>query len=155
MSAEENKAIIRRVFEEGHNTGDFSVWDEHFAPDYTFYMQGLPEGSTLEDIKENHRNQWWAGFPDQKYTLDEVIAAEGDWVVVRWTWTGTHTGKMNLAGWGEFHNIPPTGKRITYGSIDMYRFAGRKIVEGWSGSAGYTSFLLQLGVMPPIPEDEE
>ena len=154
MSAEENKAIIRRVFEEGHNTGNFAVWDEHFGPDYTFRQQGAGEGATLEDIKENHRNQWWAGFPDQKYTLNEVIAAEGDRVVVRWTWTGTHTGKMNVPDW-EFQNIPPTGKRITYGSVDIYRFAGGKIVEGWSGSLGYLSFLYQLGVMPPIPEDEE
>ena len=47
--------------------------------------------------------------------IDDVIA-EGDRVVIRQTWTGTHKG--------EFMGVPPTGKSVSFGVIDIIRVAG-------------------------------
>jgi len=64
-----------------------------------------------------------SAFPDFKVTLDDMIA-EGDKVVVRSTWSGTHKG--------EFMGIPPTGKKVSFGVIDIIRMAGGKAVEHWA-----------------------
>ena len=62
------------MFEEGNNTGNFAVWDERFGTDYVFHLFSFGDG-TLENVKDGHRTLSWAGFPDQRHTLDEVVAA--------------------------------------------------------------------------------
>jgi predicted ester cyclase len=53
----------------------------------------------------------------------EDMIAEGDKVVVRYTFRGTQQG--------ETQGIPPTGKRVTVPGIFICRCAGGKIVEEW------------------------
>jgi predicted ester cyclase len=57
------------------------------------------------------------------YTLDLLIA-EDDLVAVRWTMTGTHTGP-----WGD---QPPTGRRLSYSGVNIFRFSEGKVVEIWN-----------------------
>jgi predicted ester cyclase len=77
-------------------------------------------------------------FPDCRFTIDDMIA-EGDQVVTKKTFTGTHTGELN--------GIPPTGKRVTLRFADFMRIRDGKIVEHWL-SMDQLSFLQQLGVLP-------
>jgi predicted ester cyclase len=77
-------------------------------------------------------------FPDFKVTIDDLIA-EGDKVVIRATWNGTQKG--------EFMGIPPTGKRVSFGVIDIIRMAGGKAVEHW-GQMDSMGMMQQLGVAP-------
>jgi predicted ester cyclase len=67
------------------------------------------------------------------------MIAEGDKVVVRQTFRGTHTG--GLMG------IPPTGKRVAVPGIFITRIVNGKAVEQW---ANYDNLGLmqQLGVVP-------
>ena len=67
------------------------------------------------------------------------VVAEGDRVVIRKTFRGTQTG--------EFMGMPPTGKSISVGVIDIFRIAGGKIVEHW-GLADMMGMMQQLGAMP-------
>ena len=48
--------------------------------------------------------------------------------------------------------IAPTGKKVTLPGMEIVRFSGGKLAEGWEG---YDSMVLmeQLGVMPS-PEEE-
>jgi len=69
------------------------------------------------------------------------MIAEGDKVVVRSTFRGTHKG--DLMG------IPPTGKQVTMPLILIYRIADDKIVEHWM-QADALGLLQQLGVIPPM-----
>ena len=78
-------------------------------------------------------------FPDFQATIDDIVA-EGDKVVVRQTWTGTHTG-------GEFMGVPPTGKSMSIGVIDIIRIAGDKFVEHW-GQMDTMAMMQQLGAIP-------
>ena len=64
-----------------------------------------------------------SAFPGMHYTVDDLIA-EGDKVVHRWPFRGTHQG--------EFMNVPPTGKEVTTTGITIYRNVGGKIVEEWA-----------------------
>jgi steroid delta-isomerase-like uncharacterized protein len=80
-----------------------------------------------------------AAFPDIHFDLEDVLA-EGDKVVIRWTCTGTHRG--------EFRGIAPTGKRVSFPGMNIYRLRDGKIVERWGVEDGL-SLLQQLGA--PIP----
>ena len=85
-----------------------------------------------------------SAFPDFKVTIDDMIA-EGDKVVVRGTWSGTHKG--------EFMGIPATGKSVSFGVIDTVRIAGGKMVEHW-GLMDNFRLMQQLGVIPAPGESE-
>jgi steroid delta-isomerase-like uncharacterized protein len=137
MSAEDNKTLVRRVYEEIINKGNLNLADEAFASDYVYRSPGSPELRGPEGFKQlvtMYRN----AFPDLHLDLDNLIA-EGDTVVSRWTGRGTHKG--------ELMGIPPTGKHVTVTGVVISRFAGGKSVEDWEliDSLG---MLQQLGAIP-------
>ena len=119
--SEENKAIVRRFWEEAFNTGNLAVVDEIFAPDYGHITTGGTMGHGPEHVKQTITRDR-IGFPDFRFTIEEMIA-EGDKVVVRWTARGTHQGV--------FRGIPPTGKQVTITGVEIHRVVGGKIVAGW------------------------
>jgi predicted ester cyclase len=84
-----------------------------------------------------------SAFPDLHVEIEEQLA-EGDLVATRWTATGTHEG--DLMG------IAPTGNRVTLPGMEIVRFSGGKLAEGWEG---YDSMVMmqQLGVIPS-PEEQ-
>ena len=138
MSTEQNKALFRRMVEEIFNRGNMSLADEFIAPDFVEHEElppGIPPGR--EGVKQLTA-MLRSAFPDFKATIDDMIA-EGDKVVVRMTWRGTHKG--------EFMGIPPTGKSVSFGVIDIVRFAGDKFAEHW-GLMDSTSMMQQLGAVP-------
>ena len=61
-----------------------------------------------------------AAFPDMRVLL-EVELAEGDKVITRSYFTGTHKG--------DFQGIPPTVKPVKVRYIDIWRVANGKLVE--------------------------
>lgn len=120
MSAEENKAVIRRYIEEIWSDGKLDA--VHEILNETFLFHGpIREVEGLEVFK-----QFVAGihstFPDINFTVDDLIA-EKEKVVVRWTMTGTHTK--------EFMGIAPTGKHFTVPGTSVARFSGGKMAEIW------------------------
>ena len=138
MSTEQNKALVRQMVEEVFNRGNVSRADEFLAPDFVEREElppGIPPGR--EAVKQ-FSTIFRSAFPDLKVTIDDIIA-EGDKVVIRQTWSGTHKG--------EFMGIPPTGKRVSFGVIDTVRIAGGKVVEHW-GQMDSMGMMQQLGVVP-------
>lgn len=137
MSTEENKALVRRLMEEGYNQGNWSLFDELLASNYVNHDPTNPTVSDREGLKQLHMG-FHAIFPDYHVTIDDLIA-EGDRVSKRWTWGGTQTG--------EFQGIPPTGKKVTISGITNYRVANSKVQECW-WAPDLFGLLQQLGVIP-------
>lgn len=137
MSTEENKALVRRGYEQ-LNKGDIARIDEDFAADVVVHAPGGQEAHGLEEGKRLIIKMWRA-FPDHHETVDDMVT-EGDKVVARVTWTGTHQG--------EFQGIAPTGKQVTFTAITIYRVSGGKIVEIWE-EADVLGMVQQLGVITP------
>jgi predicted ester cyclase len=138
MSTEQNKAITRRLVEEIFNRGNMSMVDELLAPDFV-EREELPPGMPRD--REGVKlltTMLHSAFPDFKATIDEIIA-EDDKVVLRQTWSGAQKG--------EFMGIAPTGKSVSFGVIDILRFAGGKLVEHW-GLIDNMSLMQQLGAIP-------
>lgn len=138
MSTEQNKALVGRLVEEVFNQRDISVVDEIMSPDFVEHEElppGIPPGREAPRVLFSMLH---SAFPDFKATIEQLIA-EGDKVVLFMTWTGTQAG--------EFMGIPPTGKRISIGVIDIIRVVDGKFVEHW-GIMDSAKMMQQLGAIP-------
>ena len=137
MSVEENKALVRRFYEEVFNQKHTAAIGELFDPDMVDHAlpPGLPSG--IEGAKHTY-SMYLAAFPDLHFTVEDIIA-EGDKVVARLTAQGTQQGALM--------GIPPTGKPVAITGIDILRIAGGKIVEIWA-NFDLLGMLQQLGVVP-------
>ena len=123
MSAEESKAIIRRLNDEVWNEGRLDVIDELVADGFVATVIGAPEQIRGPEGFREFVGMYRKAFPDLRITIDEQLA-EGETVVTRWTATGTHEG--DLMG------MPATGKQATTAGININRISGGKLAEGWS-----------------------
>ena len=142
MSIEQNKAIIRRIYEELWDGRKLEVADEVISAEAVNYDTGLaPQPFGPEQMKATVR-MVTAGFPDNRHAVEEMLA-EGDTVVARVTLTGTHEG--------EFMGMPPTGKKIEVNEIHIYRLEDGKAVEHRVGRDDLGA-LRQLGAIPDPDE---
>jgi predicted ester cyclase len=148
VSAEENKALIRRYFEEidaaARGKRDASVLDEFLAPDFVDHDPSPGFAPDSEGLKQAHEH-FLAATPDGYHIVEDMIA-EGDKVVTRLSAYGTQTG--------ELFGIPPTGKQIRMTAIAVHRIANGKIVEHWS-ELDNLGLMQQLGVVPEPGQPEE
>lgn len=136
MSAEQNKALIRRGFEEGMNQHNLSVFDGLLAPNYVNHNMPAPAPGP-EGMKQVLA-MFLTAFPDFQVTIEDAIA-EGDRVATRGTWRGTHKG--------DFMGIPATGKSVSVSYCDIWRFENGKAVENWV-QMDMLGLMQQLGVAP-------
>lgn len=136
MSLEDNTLLADRVWEAIWHRGDLSQIDVLFTPDFVRHDPGRELRGT-EQNRQSISGQR-AAFPDLRFTTDDLIA-EGDKVVVRYHFEGTHLG--------EFQGMPPTQRHVTYTGILIYRLADGKIAEQWT-EIDLMGLLRQLGVIP-------
>ena len=141
MSTETNKALTRRAFEEGWNQGKVAVFDELCAPNFLYHHPSRPDVRTLEDYKRLI-TEFRSAVPDFHGTIDDMIA-EGDKVVIRGTWHGTHTGDLVTP----MMRLPATGKHVTVTAINIGRYVEGKLVELWQ-EVDDLDMLQQLGMLP-------
>ncbi len=134
MSLEENKAIVRKMIE-GINKQDLASLDELMAPDFVLHMHAQ-QMQGLEGNKQVIEDEIKA-FPDLHVAIEDIIA-ESDKVCVRLQETATHTG--------EYRGLAPTGNKLSYTVVAIWRIVEGKIVEGWI-VYDQLDFLKQLGVI--------
>ena len=130
------KALIRRGFEEGINQRRLDVFDELIAEDYVNHSFPAPTPGR-EGFKQVVQ-MFLGAFPDFRVTVEEVVA-EGDAVASRGTMSGTHRG--------EFMGIAATGRQVTAGYSDMWRFRDGKAAENWV-EMDLLGLMQQLGAIP-------
>jgi steroid delta-isomerase-like uncharacterized protein len=123
MSSEENKAVLRRFFEEAWHRKNPDIADELFTTDYILHDPGNPWISPGPlGIREmvtayNH------AFPDAQFTI-ELQITEGDWVVTRWVVRSTHQGNLL--------DVAATGRVSETSGILFSRLESGKIKEEWT-----------------------
>jgi steroid delta-isomerase-like uncharacterized protein len=135
MPAEDNKAAVRRFYEEvinGRNPGTIDELQTADSVDHTFGSQGL-------EASKQFFGMLYLAFPDLRVEVHDVIA-EGELVAARVTYSGTHQG--------EFVGIPATGRQARTGGVDFFRMQDGRQAEHWGGP-DMASLLQQLGVMSP------
>jgi predicted ester cyclase len=137
MKLEHNKAIVRGYMNEVLNNGNLAAFDSYISPDVVFNnSKGLKQQvAGIQSIR--------SAFPDLHLVIEDQIA-EGDKVVTRVTFHGTHQG--------EFRGAAPTGKQVRYSGIAIDRIVEGKVVEMWH-VADTLSLLQQIGAIPsPQPK---
>jgi steroid delta-isomerase-like uncharacterized protein len=137
--AERNKASIVRFYDQAINQGNVGVVDELLDPHFVHHGETLfPRIEGSEAIKAGILGVKEA-YPDGTTTIEDIVA-DGDVVVCRLSWYGTHLGP--------FMGLPPTGKMSTWQGISTYRFNDEgKIVERWA-NMNVMSQLQDLGLLP-------
>lgn len=113
MSLEFNKALIRRYYDDLWNKWDLSVADEILSPDISFRGSLRVSVQGMEGFKQ-YVTMVRSAFPDFHNSVEDLIA-ERDTVVARLTYRGTHRG--------ELFSIAPTGNRVTYAGIAIFKIA--------------------------------
>jgi steroid delta-isomerase-like uncharacterized protein len=124
MGVVENKALVRRFYEEVWDRGNVEFTYEVFADDYVRHdlrsTQARPGAAGMVKIAADFRR----AFPDAHWRVD-LLLGEDDLIVARWTASGTHSGS-----WGD---IAPSGKSVTFSGVNIFRFGDHgKVAEIWN-----------------------
>ena len=138
MAVNENKALVRRAFEEGWNAGNLDVFDETTDPDYVLHDPSVPEDVVGVDGMKGFASAFLGAFPDLRFSIEGQIA-EGDMVATRWTSSATHEG--------ELMGIAPTGNRTGVSGVTVSRVSGGKIAEDWN-NWDTLGLMRQIGAIP-------
>ena len=136
MPTEESKDLIRR-HEAALNSGRVEAGLELFADPCLFNGHSIGR-----DVIQTMRTILWTAAPDARWILEHMLA-EGDWVAVRWTMRGTHTGEFVHPTWG---SAPASGKPVALTYLDHYRIAEEQIAEVWEVRDGL-SLREQFGIV--------
>ena len=137
MSPEENKQVVRRYYEGLLDWEETGVIDELIAPSYVYHEPTAGEVHGQKGLKQEV-SVYKRAFPDITLAIDDLFG-EGEKVVGRLTYRGTHTG--------DFQGLAPTGKQIDAASISICRLAGGKVVEEWEVFDAL-GMMQQLGAVP-------
>ena len=138
--SEENKTIVRRLFEELWNKGNLSVADNLFTPNYDHHDPSTPDFGRGPESEKKRATLYRTAFPDVRLTIEDIIA-EGETVMTRWSCRGTHKGDLR--------GIAPTGKQVNISGVTIARLANGKFVEGWVNWDAL-GLMQQLGVVPEL-----
>ena len=134
----------REAFERGtetFNAHDLKGFAELLADDVVFEAPGGLRGKGKEACAEFFGG-WFGAFPDAHvdvhdlHILDDVAVEEG-------TFGGTHNGVLH----GPAGDIPPTGRSVRVGYIQVLRFRDVKHVS-FNLMFDRLSMLEQLGLIP-------
>lgn len=120
--AQDQKKVIRQMFDEVWNKSDFSLIDRVYGPDYVAHVAGAPR-----DVEGPEQFKQFVALhgvlaSDLSFSVDDQIA-EGDSVATRWTATA-----MPASG---LVSMSTNGQEIKVTGISIHRFADGKIVESW------------------------
>ena len=123
---EENKASVRRYFEEFHNGREHSILEDIMLPE-------------LLELTRRATEMLFSAFPDYRITVEEQIAEE-DKVATVWSGSGTHQGEWESpAG-----TIAPRGKRARWTGTTTLRLSEGHISEVIATSWDHLGILQQL-----------
>lgn len=135
MAEHTNKILVQRYYEDMWNTWNFALADELLSAEISF------RGSLGEELRGRsafceYMRRVQNAFPDFHNKIEQLVA-EGDQVVARLKYTGTHRG--------EIFGMRPSGKSISYVGAAFFRIAGNRVAEAWV-LGDLVSLLRQLGV---------
>ena len=121
MDLEENKALVRRYYQEVLTGRDRDLLARLLDSSFVSHVSGGPTAGVeayIAAVDATH-----AAFPDLVVTVHDQVAEE-DKVVTQWSATGTHTG--------DFAGAPATGRRVTVTGIHIHRVRRGTHVPGHS-----------------------
>jgi predicted SnoaL-like aldol condensation-catalyzing enzyme len=120
MNTENNKQVVREFYDVVFRRHDLTAVGRYMHDDYIQHNPDADQG--MVGFIEFHKG-FFAAIPDHCATINAIVA-DGDLVYVYNTITGTHTGKG-------FLGYTPTGNKVKYDVVDMFRLRDGKLCEHW------------------------
>lgn len=141
MSVGENKAVVRRFFEEVFNRKRPELIEEFLADGTVDHNKIIfTEPDTPGGMAEGVR-MLLVAFPDLETTVMHQVA-EDDYVSAHLAMAGTNTGS--------YPRVPePTGRHTEWESMVLFRMEDGKIAELW-GTSDRMGMLTKLGILPNV-----
>lgn len=138
MTAETGVAVVRSLIQNFFNAHDPSAAPRYFTSDFRWHggSVGDYEG---RDTYAKAMGGFWSALPDAHASELDGFEA-GDRVTMRFRVEATHKGTL----WG----IAPTGRRIAWDAVMIYRMQGDKIAEQWAAE-DWCAILRDLKVFEP------
>jgi steroid delta-isomerase-like uncharacterized protein len=135
--AEQNSAVVRRIYDELINQENNALIDELVAENVIVHDPLAGEMQGREAFAQVVAG-FDTAFPHHRAEVHRIVAA-GEWVSVLHTHTGVHGGP--------FLGLPPTGRAFRVEGLELMRVVDGKVVEFWrhDDDAG---LLMQLGILP-------
>jgi predicted ester cyclase len=123
MTRDEMTTLVERLHRLW-NTGDLSEIEILYSPDFIGHF---PSGSRLGELKgqsgvRNAIEGVRRAFADWTETVEDIII-EDDKAVTRYVSTGIHKGP--------YFDLPPTGERVRFTEISIFRVANGRVTEQW------------------------
>lgn len=137
--SEDNKARIREFIDRVLTAGEIDATGDYFHGDVVEEVPFPGQGPGLQGLKET-LTRFRQAFPDWQWRVEEQIA-EGNNVLTRFIWSGTHQG--------EFLGIPATNRVVRVWGMVIDRFEERK-VKSTRILLDTLSLMQQLGVVPAV-----
>ncbi|MCA1615645.1 MAG: ester cyclase [Acidobacteria bacterium] len=137
--SEENKALVRRWFEEVWNKGRAEAIDELFAADGTAHGLADAGGEPLRGPAgfKPFFQRFRDAFPDIEVTVEDVIT-EGDKVAARCSVRGAHRG--------DSLGFAASGRAVEFTGMTFARVRDGQIVEAWN-NFDFMAMFQQLGAL--------
>jgi steroid delta-isomerase-like uncharacterized protein len=140
---ERNAALVRRFVETFINGHDEATLEALVAPTYAYHVPNIAADQPRGPEAWRRRGSLLrTAFPDSRMIIEELLPAGDDRVVVRYRAEGTHAGP--------FVGPPPTGNRVTYTGIVVWRLRHGQLVEEWT-EWDALGLLRQAGAAPAPP----
>ena len=118
---EANKQVVHDLYA-ALDAQDYDRVNALIGPDMAVQLVGTEESVPWDAVVSEMIPMYYAAFQGYNHVVDQLVA-EGDWVVARLTYHGTHTG--------DFQGAPSTGNEFVYGGVHMARVVDGTIREFW------------------------
>lgn len=137
QTLENNKKIARQSIE-AFEKKDYNLLEK--ITDTSKFKLHVPGNKNPLNYKEavKFNNEYNTAFPDTKVTIESQVA-EGDHVVTKLSYHGTHKG--------ELQGIPASGKKVKVTGMSLQRIVNGKIVEEWD-EMDSLGMMKQIGAIP-------
>jgi steroid delta-isomerase-like uncharacterized protein len=133
----DNRAIVRRLYEEVWNKRRFELLDELISPSHAIRDNNFSGSSVGPEAYKAQMTRYMEAFPDLRFTIEDIVG-ENEKIVVDWTISGTHKGEM----WG----VLPTNKKLSLEGVTIHHIASGKIMDSFV-TADALGLWKQLGAM--------
>ena len=144
MSAD-NKAIVRRLYEEVWNNRKLEIVNELISPSHALQGPTVFGSSIGPEAYKRQVSSLLEAYPDLRWTIEDTIA-EKDKVVACWTMSGTHKG--------DYMGVPATNKKVSVGGMTIHHITGGKIMDSLTNWDAL-GMMQQLGAVPAVGKTKD